>query len=84
MQQIIQIHRVAVDHQQRPVQLASLSLLIVAITWGALLDADFDKATKAALVDAVEEVTNRLLEQTDTVDKFIVSIHSRSTSCSTK
>lgn len=73
MQHIIEIHRTVLNPQQRLVQPTELSLLLVTITWGAILDTDLDSFTKAALADALDKITKLLIGYVDSVDKFLVS-----------
>ena len=77
MQHIIQIHKTILSPRQRLISPTDLSLLLVTVTWGALFDTDSNNSAKAALADAVEEVTKLLLGHTDSVDKFLVSSNDR-------
>ncbi|CAE7002841.1 hypothetical protein PTTW11_01450 [Pyrenophora teres f. teres] len=74
IQHIIQIHRTVLNPQGRSIHPTDLSLLLVTITWGALLDTDSGSSAKVALADDFEEMTKLLLRQADNVDKFLALV----------
>ncbi|EDU51061.1 conserved hypothetical protein [Pyrenophora tritici-repentis Pt-1C-BFP] len=59
---------------QTSIYVSELSLLLVAITWGALLDTSFDNSAKAALADAITEMIKLLLGQPNTINKFLALV----------
>ncbi|EFQ89070.1 hypothetical protein PTT_14805 [Pyrenophora teres f. teres 0-1] len=79
IQHIIQIHRTVLNPQGRSIHPTDLSLLLVTITWGALLDTDSGSSAKVALADDFEEMTKLLLRQADNVDKFLALVAAVST-----
>ncbi|KAA8621045.1 hypothetical protein PtrV1_05546 [Pyrenophora tritici-repentis] len=73
-QHVIQIHRAVLNPPERSVQPTELSLLLVTITWGALLDTEFNSSVKANLATAVEDMTKLLFRYTDSADKFLALV----------
>ncbi|EDU43481.1 conserved hypothetical protein [Pyrenophora tritici-repentis Pt-1C-BFP] len=73
-QHVIQIHRALLNPQKRSVQPTELYLLLVTITWGALLDTEVNTPVKADLADAVEDMTKLLFRHADSVDKFLALV----------
>ncbi|KAI1521561.1 hypothetical protein PtrSN001A_012110, partial [Pyrenophora tritici-repentis] len=73
-QHVIQIHRVVLDPQKRSVQPTELSLLLVTITWGALLDTEFNSPVKADLADAVEDMKKLIFRHVDSINKFLALV----------
>jgi hypothetical protein len=49
-----------------------MSLLIVSLAWGALLDPEVSLVSRVALLDAVQESTSLLLRQESSVRQFLV------------
>ncbi|KAI1524324.1 hypothetical protein PtrSN002B_011238 [Pyrenophora tritici-repentis] len=72
--QILHIHRTVLGSPQTSIYVSELSLLLVAITWGALLDTSFDNSAKAALADAITEMIKLLLGQPNTINKFLALV----------
>ncbi|KAF7450317.1 hypothetical protein A1F99_049330 [Pyrenophora tritici-repentis] len=73
-QHVIQIHRALLNPQKRSVQPTELYLLLVTITWGALLDTEVNTPVKADLADAVEDMTKLLFRHADSVDKLLALV----------
>ena len=72
-QDVTRVQERFLDPEKPPIHVSDMSLLIVSLTWGALLDPEVDSSASAALVDVIQEISRLLLRQNDTIHKFLVS-----------
>lgn len=63
-----------VQWERPPIDISELSMLIVSLTWGALVDPQGELSTLVALVDTIPALSKRLLQQNDSIQKFLVSL----------
>ena len=68
----MRIHEQLLDPEKGPIDVSDMSLLIVSVTWGALLDSEVSSLFKVALLDAVLEISTLLLQQNSSVHQFLV------------
>lgn len=71
-QDIMRIHEQFLDPEKEPIQVSDMSLLIVSLTWGALLDSEVSSISRVALLDSVLETSTLLLQQNSSVRQFLV------------
>lgn len=61
------------DPKNLPIDASDMSLLIVSLAWGSLLEPAISSSSRVALLDAVLETSTVLLRQHRSVRQFLVS-----------
>ncbi|KAF7573953.1 Fungal-trans domain containing protein [Pyrenophora tritici-repentis] len=73
-QDVTRIQEQFVDLGNLPIDVSDMSLLIVSLAWGALLDPEVSSVSRAALLDAVLEISTLLLRQNGSVRQFLALV----------
>lgn len=71
-QDVMQIQEHFVHPEKPPIDVSDMSLLMVSLAWGALLDPEVSSVSQVALLDAVLEISTMLLHQNRSVRQFLV------------
>ncbi|KAA8617332.1 hypothetical protein PtrV1_10633 [Pyrenophora tritici-repentis] len=73
-QDVMRIQECCFDLKDRPIDVSDMSLLIVSLAWGALLDPEVSSVSRVALLDAVLETSSLLLRQESSVRQFLALV----------
>ncbi|KAJ5028321.1 hypothetical protein PSV08DRAFT_375096 [Bipolaris maydis] len=68
------IQKQFVNLENQPIDVSDMSLLIVSLAWGALLDPEVSSVSRVALLDAVLETSILLLRQNGSFRQFLALI----------
>lgn len=70
---VMEAYKRLLDPGKLPVEVSDFSLLVVSLTWGALLDTDVSSTLKVVLLDTVLETLRLLPQQKSSIREFLVS-----------
>ncbi|KAJ6284300.1 hypothetical protein J3E71DRAFT_171878 [Bipolaris maydis] len=73
-QDVMQIQEHFVHPEKPPIDVSDMSLLMVSLAWGALLDPEVSSVSQVALLDAVLEISTMLLHQNRSVRQFLALV----------
>ncbi|EUC26878.1 hypothetical protein COCCADRAFT_42192 [Bipolaris zeicola 26-R-13] len=73
-QDVTRIQERFLDPKNLPIDVSDMSLLIVSMAWGALLDPEMSSISKATLLDAALEISTLLLRQNGSVRQFLALV----------
>ncbi|EMD66030.1 hypothetical protein COCSADRAFT_170432 [Bipolaris sorokiniana ND90Pr] len=73
-QEVTRIQERFFDPVNLPIEISDMSLLIASLAWGALLDPEVSSVSKAALLDAVLEISTLLLRQNGSIRQFLALV----------
>ncbi|KAH3953672.1 hypothetical protein HBH70_238930 [Parastagonospora nodorum] len=73
-QDVTNIQERCFETKDLPIDVSNMSLLIVSLAWGALLDPEVNLVSRVALLDAVQETTSLLLRQESSVRQFLALV----------
>ncbi|EMD84890.1 hypothetical protein COCC4DRAFT_182581 [Bipolaris maydis ATCC 48331] len=71
---VTRIQKLFFDPKKPPIEVSDMSLLIISLTWGALLEPEVRSGSKVALLDAMLETSSLLLRQNSSIRKLLALV----------